>query len=246
MLYFLIAFEWIGNASMKQPFGKLESGDEQQDGFNPSDLPQLPPDYLKLVRYVMRYHPISYAALRSAMQALPAQDAVPVDDIQGMLDVLVREGHIQMETEGDAVTYRAQIRRHPGRSATMQSIWNVLDAQETGELSPETAINPELRRTRSALADSMLAYLSKLPVATPIPKPTSDTQGTAKSLMADLMATGRSSMAKRAGIVSASEPQENQSANTDQEAQISPDNQKKDPSDATDKLRDLFSKRKSS
>lgn len=173
------------------------AGSQSDGGFIPSDLPHLPPDQLKLLRYIMRKSGITHSKLRADMEQLPSEDAVGLDRLDAALAELLHAGHILRQEQGTEITYRAQIRRK-ARSRTMQGIWEALGADPDTGISPEMAIHPELRKVRSELANRMLAKLDA-PLSSSAPAPASDgaARSAAQTLLDDLVSAAKASMEKR-------------------------------------------------
>ncbi|HLA41935.1 MAG TPA: hypothetical protein VJZ27_00780, partial [Aggregatilineales bacterium] len=176
--------------------GMSNTGDTESS-FNPSKLPDLPPDQLKLLRYIMRNSGITDARLRENIAALPRSSSFYLNQFESTLQALIDRGLVIASAGENQVRYRVSLRRKASRR-TMQGIWDALDSKP-GEEPPDSDVNPAIRRTRSSLADSLLADLSK-----PAPEhkaksesATPSAQGTARTLMDDLFSAGRSAMAKR-------------------------------------------------
>lgn len=178
--------------------GNLDSaGNMQNEGFTPSELPKLPTEQLKVMRYIMKNGSLTYNQIRDGMAALPDEEAVPPEQLLDTLNALIADGHITQEGRGMSVTYRVPLRRKAGR-VNILGIWQALEADEKTGLTPEHAINPELRMTRSALTDRVLTDLGKY-FATPADASDTRTAPTEQntSLLKALFDTGSRAMAKR-------------------------------------------------
>lgn len=163
-------------------------------GFIPSDLPQLPEALGKLLRYILRQQPVPltqiYADRGNIFDPPPT-----LTELNQHLEALSEQNLISSYMAAEERVYRAITRTV--RHANMAGVWSSLAAQETAE----TQVNPELRKVRSALADSILAKVEDLPThnAEEAPTPLTDphAQTAMKSLMGDLFSTGKKSMERR-------------------------------------------------
>lgn len=183
-------------------FSRLDnpSGDENEqknNGVALSDLSHLPAEERKLIRYVIRNSGMTYNELVSALPDIYDDREISADEFSLHLKKAVADGYVIEEALSDGAVYRARLRRRE-RKPTLNGIFDALDKPDDSGQTPASAINPELRRTRSKLADSLLADLSQPLPTTPTNQPTDDeTRRNVDSLMSDLFNTGRSSVKKR-------------------------------------------------
>jgi len=188
----------------------VNQADRQEGGFRPSDLQDLPEEQVRLLRFIMRNSGISHQSLSEQLNSAPELAQIKAAELDDHLRILLARGNLYREEINGVPHYRPKIRRQG--SKTMSGIWATL-ASDNAEESPQTAINPELRRTRSALANKILADLSKeseYNYNNSTPDDLETAQETGHALMQDLFNTGRAAMAKREKAMTISEqPTEN-------------------------------------
>ena len=163
-----------------------------------SDLPSLPPDQIRVMGHIIRNKDIRRSELEAALSALPEGDAIAPDALADILDALVAKKLLRTGEADGETTYRVRMRRKTSQIMTIQGIWKALDGVEE---SLELNINPEMRKTRSPLADGMLADLSN-EQQYDFNRPPADPEAAAQvgqSLLDDLASAGRTTMSKRAG-----------------------------------------------
>ena len=172
-----------------------------------SDLPSLPPDQIRVMGHIIRNQGIRHSELQAAMRALPDGEHIDAQELAAILEQLVNKQLLNVDEQGEEPTYQVRMRRKTSQIRTIQGIWNALDSGDDGE-SLESRMNPEMRKARSKLANSLLADLSKedqYDYNSPPDNP-EEAQQTGQALLGDLVSAGRSAMSKREHVVT-DEPQ---------------------------------------
>jgi hypothetical protein len=150
------------------------------------DLPDLPAPELEVLRFIIRQSGVSFSQVRDA---LPHFSEAELSEV---LANLAKQGLVSVSEADDNPIYHPQLGRRAGRKTSLKGISAVLDFDQS-----EADTHPEIRRARSPLADQLLADLDQpiTPLATAADDPETRRQG--QALMADLLSTGRTAMAKR-------------------------------------------------
>jgi len=169
-----------------------DSTDPHPEQGIPLDLTKLSPDQVKLMRYILRQGEVTQAMLEKANQDFLAL----TEPLAEMLAYLVAQGHLMQRDEKGQVFYPSHLGRKATRPSTMPAIWSALETDPKTGNSPETLVNPELRRTRSNLTNAILAKLDQ-PPPTPATPPQDTPPQSARNLMDDLFSTGRAAMKRQ-------------------------------------------------
>jgi predicted transcriptional regulator len=163
-----------------------------------TDLPSLPPNEIRVLGHIIRNRGVRRSEVVTAFSSLPDDESIDTDEIDQILAELVQKRLLNTGESGDETTYRARLRRKTSQMRTIQGIWKALDSSEEGE-ALETGMNIEIRKTRSELANSILADMSQVDQITTDTPPANpqEAQQNGSSLLSDLTSAGRSSMSKR-------------------------------------------------
>lgn len=119
------------------------------NGLSLLELSELPAPWRAIIRLLMRDQPQTYAALATALEALPAQQRLVGDQFDEALAALCKEGYLVQQWAGDDRTYAMRIARKSGR-AVSSSLWSALESDDSCDPRPSRAA----RQPRSNLLDS--------------------------------------------------------------------------------------------
>ncbi len=101
---------------------------QQEGGITPLDLADLPPALRKIMKLMLRELQMNYPRLCEAMDAMPAEDRLTRDDLNGALATLTQQYWLTRIGEGEKAIYKVNLRRKAG-STLAGGIWSALDAR---------------------------------------------------------------------------------------------------------------------
>ncbi|MFP4321992.1 MAG: hypothetical protein ACLFTK_06020 [Anaerolineales bacterium] len=161
-----------------------------EDNLPQDDDDGLTPAQQTVLAYIRQNSNITQAELQDEVTSL-----TPDQVAQALTTLMAAEMIVEEKLRGGSV-YRAITRHRARRRGTsMHQVWGALD---DGQRPQREAINPEARRTRSALTDNIFARLDEAPPQAADPPDSAATSSqNDRSLMADLAKAGQSSMRKR-------------------------------------------------
>jgi|GEM_PF-5318974 len=159
---------------------------EEQFGLTAADIQELPEQWGSILRLMLRNQNASDAEL--AKDAIEQKIVSDESEFHNIMKEMLEKHFIRVTDVDPDTLYRVRLLRKR-RNTTMQGIWNVLEAGDEFFGDGQGQLNPELRKARSDLADSLLADMSQ-----DVSNYSSKTDADASGLMSALTSAGHNAM----------------------------------------------------
>ena len=104
---------------------KLEV-EKRTEGISALEISELPPSLRKIMRLMLREVEMTFTALKTAVDSMPAADQISHAELDQALQALSQQGWLIQRGEGEGLNYSVNLRRKSG-STLSNSIWGNLE-----------------------------------------------------------------------------------------------------------------------